>query len=242
MKFYVHWLESVPSTNLFLRNKLKTSSSDFDGWLFSAYEQTRGRGRGERSWFSSAKTNLCFSFFIAVEKKIEEVPSSAMAVALAVSEWLNVHGVSAKPKWPNDVLVNDKKICGILSEHVDQGIIVGVGLNINMNCDEAEKIDRPATSLFIETGKMLPLSDALESLLPVIGRWVDRWKDGGFKAIQERWIQQTGPLGKPLCVHDGETVKKGKLAGFGAFGELHLQTNQRLEIIWSGEIPLEKKE
>jgi len=241
MQFNVEWFDSLNSTNAFLRKKLASTNEGLDGCVISTYEQTKGRGRGTRSWVSSPRTNLCFSFFIKTDVKLVDVPSSTMAVALAVTEWLKEQGVNANPKWPNDVLVNGKKICGILSEHVDQGIVVGVGLNINMNRDEAEKIDRPATSLFIETGEMLPLPEALESLLLKMGVWVERWKEGGFKAIQEIWIQQAGPLGKPLCVHDGETIKTGKLAGFGSFGELHLQTDQGLEIIWSGEIPLEKK-
>ena len=165
-----------------------------------------------------------------------------MAVSLAVCEMLNQHYIPATPKWPNDVLVGGKKICGILSERVESalqpkpGIIVGIGLNVNMAAAEAAAIDRPATSMLIETGQSRALPETLESLFQPLERWICQWEKGGFSALKAVWTEKAGPIGKPLTVHDGNTKKSGTLAGFGEHGELLLNTPNGLETIWSGDV------
>ena len=136
----------------------------------------------------------------------------------------------------------EKKICGILSERVERstspkaGIIIGIGLNVNMTSEEAASIDRPATSMLIESGKAGNLSQTLESLFQSLEHWIDEWQNGGFSNLRKSWSEKAGPIGKPLTVHDGNTKKSGTLAGFGNHGELLLQTPTGLETIWSGDV------
>ena len=160
-----------------------------------------------------------------------------MAAALAVTEMLNARGITAAPKWPNDVLVGNRKICGILSERVEPaGIIVGIGLNVNMSTEETETIDRPATSMLIETGRATELSQTLKALLELLEYWIEQWEAGGFSSLREIWTDRAGPIGKSLTVHDGDRKKSGTLAGFGDHGELLLKTANGIETIWSGDI------
>ena len=106
----------------------------------------------DRSWISPAYTNLCFSFY-AVDVPIPAIPSFTMAMSLAINDYLRSFRINSQPKWPNDVLVNNKKIAGILSEHIDssensiRGIITGIGINVNMTKDQIKEIDKPATSI-----------------------------------------------------------------------------------------------
>ena len=240
MKFQIEWFDKLASTNASMRERLLQGGRVDSGNIIAAREQTAGRGRQERKWLSAGNANLCFSLFVETDAELMSVPSLTMAAALAVTEMLNTKNVAAAPKWPNDVLANGKKICGILSERIENrsksGIIVGIGLNVNMSSEEAEAIDRPATSMLIETERAADPAQALDALLPLLDYWIGEWKKGGFAAIRETWTHRAGPIGKPLSVHDGDIVKSGTLAGFGDHGELLLQTAAGLETIWSGDV------
>ena len=240
MDFNIEWHDRLGSTNASMRERFYAQGTMASGLVIAAHEQTNGRGRQDRKWLSSSNTNLCFSLFLKTDAELIKVPSLTMAAALGVTELLNAKGIRAAPKWPNDVLINEKKICGILSERVEQdanyGIIVGVGLNINMSSEEADGIDRPATSMLIESGHAYEPGQILEDLLPQLEYWMERWVEGGFPAIRRIWTEKAGPIGKKLSVHDGDIRKAGTLAGFGDHGELLLETAEGLETIWSGDI------
>ncbi|NNJ69749.1 MAG: biotin--[acetyl-CoA-carboxylase] ligase [Kiritimatiellales bacterium] len=242
MQFAVEWHDRLGSTNAYLKDYFAHGGLISTGSIVVAREQTAGRGRQERRWVSVPDANLCFSLFVETDADVIAVPSLTMAVALAVTDMLNSMRIPAAPKWPNDVLVGDQKICGILSERVDRaqspsaGIIVGIGLNVNMSTEEASAIDRPATSMLIESGQAHDLSKTLERLFSPLEHWIAEWQNGGFPAIRQSWTEKAGPIGKPLSVHDGETRKSGSLAGFGEHGELLLQTTNGLETIWSGDV------
>lgn len=240
MFFEIEWHERLDSTNASMRDRFYRDKGIRSGWVIAAREQTNGRGRQERKWLSTPHANLCFSLFVDTNAPLIEVPSLTLAAALAITDQLNVMGIHSAPKWPNDILVDGKKICGILSERVDHasrsGIIVGIGLNVNMSDEEAAAIDRPATSMLIESGRAYNPARVLEDLLPQLEFWIDRWIAGGFTAIRDVWTEKAGPLGKPLSVHDGDIRKSGTLAGFGDHGELQLETDEGIETIWSGDV------
>jgi BirA family biotin operon repressor/biotin-[acetyl-CoA-carboxylase] ligase len=247
MDFNIEWHDRLGSTNAFLRERFYKDPATTSRLVVAAHDQTDGRGRQERTWLSAPYMNLCFSVFLQTDVPLIQVPSLTMAAALAVCEMLNRQGFPAVPKWPNDVLIDGKKICGILSERVEtaftkaaavkrSGIIIGIGLNVNMTSEEAECIDRPATSMLIEAGHAYKPERILEELLHYLERWIERWKAGGFHALREAWTDQTGPIGKRLSVLDGEIRKTGILSGFGEHGELLLETEAGLETIWSGDV------
>lgn len=242
MTFEVDWHERLDSTNAYMKGRFIQDLPFQDGFIVATREQTAGRGRSDRKWLTAPDTNLCFSLFTATDAPLIEVPSLTMAAALGITEYLNARQIPAAPKWPNDVLVGEKKICGILSERVERstdptaGIIVGIGLNVNMTSEEADSIDRPATSMLIEAGKGYELFQALENLFQPLEHWIGEWKSGGFSTIRKVWTEKAGPIGKPLTVHDGVVKKSGTLAGFGDHGELLLQTENGIETIWSGDV------
>lgn len=240
MSYTVEWFDRLPSTNAYMKERLTHHPAFSNGTIFATRDQTAGRGRSDRKWESAPDTNLCFSLFVETDCALMDIPSLTMAAALGITDFLNGLKIPVAPKWPNDVLVGNSKICGILSERIEtpksRGIIVGIGLNVNMSSEEAESIDRPATSMLIESGKAGDLVQTLESLLPYLDHWIEDWKRGGFSNLRKIWTEKAGPIGKPLKVHDGDLYKEGTLAGFGDHGELLLQTAQGLETIWSGDV------
>ncbi|MBN1258104.1 MAG: biotin--[acetyl-CoA-carboxylase] ligase [Planctomycetes bacterium] len=240
------WLKTVPSTNTRLLEMVADNPDLSSGTVIAAESQTAGRGRFERKWQSTPGKDLTFSFFLRANAPVNYLPSLPMACALGVVEYLDSLGLAASTKWPNDVLVRGKKICGILSERIaaaedNLSVVVGVGLNINMNLEEANRIDKPATSIAIASGKAqpLPVTEALDRLLPHLATWINRWKTGGFPSFREDWERQSIGLGQAVEVHSAGKVITGVAKGFGEAGELLLrELAGGLYPVWSGDLVL----
>ena len=235
MNFYLQWYDRLPSTNVFLKELFELDSQLVSGTVVAAREQTQGRGRRGREWLAGANENLTFSFLLRGNCEPRKLPAASMAAAIAVAELLEAEGIRADLKWPNDVLVNGKKICGILSEGVPGGIIVGVGLNVNMQ--SAGHIDQPATSTLIETGARRSVDELLAKLLPILSARLDEWAQGGFPSLRAKWSAKTPAPGTAVSVRDGDVVREGLLAGFGDDGELLLQDiSGTVAPIWAGDV------
>jgi BirA family biotin operon repressor/biotin-[acetyl-CoA-carboxylase] ligase len=243
MDIQIKWHNRLGSTNRFVKNEIAQHRTPAHGSLIAAYDQTDGMGRANRSWLSSPTTNLCFSLFLKTRAPLQKIPSLTMAASLAIHDVLRKKRIHAAPKWPNDLLVNGKKICGILSECMeladsnDRGIILGIGLNVNMNAEQRAQIDQPATSIFLETGSTYPLEPLLEETAEHLCYWIDRWDRDGFESYRPQWEALTGPLGRKLLIREGQNHVEGCLRGYGEHGELKLETSSGEQIFWAGEIP-----
>lgn len=237
MKFLIQWYERLPSTNLFLKERVGIEPDLPSGTVVAAHEQTQGRGRHDRAWLSGCGENLTFSLLWRGDCEPGRFPSASMAAAVAVADLLEAEGLRPSLKWPNDVLVNGRKICGILSEGVPVGVVIGIGLNVNMK--RADHIDQPATSLFIETGVRRGVPALLEKLLEHLSVRLDEWALGGFSEVRKSWEPKVSSLGKKVTVRDGSTVRSGMLYGFGSNGELLLMDETgRLCTVWAGDISI----
>lgn len=247
MKFGpVIWFDSLGSTNVHLRKMLSEDASLRSGMVIAARQQREGRGRGERKWVSTAGKDLTFSFFLRVEVEPASIASLALVAGLGVAEVLEKVGVRGRLKWPNDVLVGGRKICGILSEYTGAdsgglaGAIVGVGVNVNMNEAESAEIDAPATSVFIETGRCVEVDYVLELILERLGGWIERWERGGFAAVRDDWLAVSDDVGRAIKVVEvGGGSRSGTFAGVGEMGELLLKDSGGGEHkIWAGDVLL----
>ena len=147
-KVVLEVFDTISSTNDYLLRKEKNKNKDTK--ICIAEEQTKGRGRRGKSWISPKFKNIYFSLNSYLKK--EDLSGLSIAVALSVSEVLNKINVMSLIKWPNDLLVGNKKICGILIETAKVGeltkVVIGIGINVNM--EYSELIDQEWTSIKLE--------------------------------------------------------------------------------------------
>jgi len=245
MSFNIQWYSSLNSTNQEMKKELTRNNKLKNYSIISTYNQTNGVGRFNRKWVSTHNANLCFSIFIESNSDIKNIPSLTMCVALGVNDFLKSHNIKSNLKWPNDVMVKNKKICGILSEHIDipknnlKGAIVGIGLNTNMTSNELKKIDQPATSMLVECGMSFPLIDTLNDLCEYLFFWIKKWEiNSSFESIKKYWITNSANIGDWISIRDQDNKICGKLAGYGDYGELLLNINGKIQTIWSGDIEI----
>jgi BirA family biotin operon repressor/biotin-[acetyl-CoA-carboxylase] ligase len=162
---------STPSTQLLLAPDAP------EGALGVAEEQTAGRGRLGRRWFAPAGTSLLCSLQLRPDTPTERLPELTGVAARACADAIAaLTGLEPALKFPNDVLVGGRKVAGILAEARDGRVVLGVGINVNVPADELpEEVDRPATSLLVETGRELDRAELLAELLERLERRYDAW-------------------------------------------------------------------
>ncbi|MDA0333958.1 MAG: biotin--[acetyl-CoA-carboxylase] ligase [bacterium] len=240
------WIERVASTNTSLLEQLAGGICLAAGTVLATDEQTAGRGRGDHQWQTKPGRDLACSFVLHAAGAAENLCSLSMAVALGVTDMLAGIGIIARTKWPNDVTVGHRKICGILPELSHQAwhqgdpavVVVGVGLNVGMSHAEAAAIDQPATSVHMETGRTASARDLLPELLAALAPRLERWSLGGFASLRPDWENRCAGLGEVVTVIDGDTRRQGVLAGFGNGGQLLLTEAGRTVDIWAGHLRL----
>lgn len=157
----LHFSE-IDSTNNYLKNSYKLLN---DFTFVSADYQNQGKGREDRIWLSEKGANLLFSFLIKNKTLMDNAPILSIVTACEIAKMLEDNGVkNVSIKWPNDVLVNDKKICGVLLQgQIPDYLIIGVGLNINQKKFD-NNLRRPATSMANELKKDINI-DAIKDNL-----------------------------------------------------------------------------
>lgn len=158
---FIHF-STIESTNGWAKKHLSSFPKD-QLTLITADEQSAGYGQNKRYWLAPKEEGLCVSFCFYAENADGFVLTRYMAESLL--GLLQQHGVKGQIKWPNDILVEGKKIAGILTEMVDHFVIIGVGCNVNMPESTLKKIDQPATSLYVLTHKMFSTKELLTSLV-----------------------------------------------------------------------------
>jgi BirA family biotin operon repressor/biotin-[acetyl-CoA-carboxylase] ligase len=244
MKFLdPEWHDKLSSTNTVLLEWLKDGVSIPEGFVLAAVEQTAGHGRCNRHWVSQAGRDLTFSFLLHTKHDVLGTASLPMAVALGAASALDTFGMVTQTKWPNDLLVRGMKIGGILCQKsnvkasLENAIVVGMGINVNMQETDAASIEKPATSLRIETGRTYPIKEVLEIILEILPHWIDRWEEGGFPSIREEWTARCYHMGKQITVGDVKDLKSGILEGFGNKGQILLRGDDGdIRDVWVGDV------
>ena len=162
------------------------------GDVFVADMQTAGRGRLDHRWLSAPGENLMMSAVVDVSdvspQEVATLPLIAgLAVAQAVSGVFSRRGNPSKAsdvkiKWPNDVLIAGRKICGILCERSGDSVIVGIGVNVNQTAFPPE-ISQRATSLRLELGSLHDVVDVRDGVLDRLSECIERWRQNGFAVL-----------------------------------------------------------
>jgi BirA family biotin operon repressor/biotin-[acetyl-CoA-carboxylase] ligase len=165
------YLESTPSTQLLLEPDAP------EGAVAAASEQTAGRGQLGRRWFAPAGTSLLCSIQLRPEVSPERLPELTGVAARACAEAIAaVTGLEPELKFPNDLLIGGQKVAGVLAEAREGRVVLGVGINVNVpESDLPTEVDRPATSLLVETGHEVDRAELLVELLERLELRYDVW-------------------------------------------------------------------
>ncbi|MCR5304418.1 MAG: biotin--[acetyl-CoA-carboxylase] ligase [Lachnospiraceae bacterium] len=202
------------------------------GTVVAAGHQSAGRGRKGRSWQSPVGSTVSFSILLRPDYAPDTAPMVTIVMAMAVMRALKkVTGLETAVKWPNDVLINGKKVCGILTEMNVQGssiryVVIGVGVNVNIEKAEdfPEEIREKATSLYLETGEKVSRSrvtaeccNAFEELYDIFSRDLD------LRSLTEEYNSLLVSAGKPVRVLDPKGEYTGISGGIDRLGQLSVK-------------------
>ena len=184
--------------------------------------QTSGRGRRGQPWTCPQGEGLACSMIVRPKAAPALWARHALAAGLALAESLDGFGLSAGVKWPNDVWVDGKKICGILVEAGTDFVIVGIGLNINVTAFP-DGLAHPATSIALETGRVVSREEVLVSLLQRLRVRLDQI-DSGFPDLMKAWSARCVLTGNDIELESNGEIITGRMEGLSANGELLLRT------------------
>lgn len=202
-------VESVGSTNSLAAEIAKEPGSH--GTVITANEQTAGRGQYGRSWVSQPGDSLLLSVVLRppMELRRPVVLTAWAAVALGDAIFA-LTGLQARIKWPNDLLIRGKKVCGILIEATNEAVVVGLGLNLNQARETLDAAGLPeATSLAIVSSRIVESQIVWNQVLSDLNREWNRLAHGERVPVEADWKWRIGLLGRPVVVdcQDGSTVK-----------------------------------
>ena len=220
----IEWLYSVESTNA---EALSRAAGGETGplWIVAG-QQTGGRGRNGRTWIS-APGNLYASLLLSFARSLPNIAQLSLVAGLAVHD--GIAGLAQKLplqlKWPNDLLIGDAKLAGILIEgrmaagSVAHNVVVGIGVNL---AHHPTLEGRRTTSLNAHGVSAQPAT-ALDHVSDAFHHWRDVWAEGaGFAAVRQAWMARAVPVGTPVSVHTGAERLEGRFLGLEADGAMTL--------------------
>lgn len=213
--------DKIPSTQDYAHDLIANRNA-VNKTVITALAQSAGRGRYRRNWVSH-HGNLYASF---IYKITERDPKLSYAVGVAVAETLISFGIMPQIKWPNDVLVDDKKISGILIEYSQNFVIVGIGINIK-TCPRIKEYKTTKTDNYV---KNIDIKDVLNVLM----KKMDKWRSADFALVRERWMNMAIALNKIIQYH-GKSVE---LIGLNEDGALVLRDGSRYVLTYGDEISI----
>lgn len=237
----LRWYSEVGSTNDVAADWAATGAPDLA--IVAADVQTQGRGRGQRNWHSTAGKSLTFSIIVrpnAAERA--HLAWFSPLAGLAIRKALAGRGIAALVKWPNDVLVERRKVAGILSEAGWLGeeltsVVVGIGVNLDLSAQLAEqKLLFPAASL-ADFGYR---ADRLDLLTGIVGAFRELRVLLGTPALREEWLHWLAFRGERVILHaPGGQAVEGILAGINADGEVLVEeVDGRVSAWGAGDLSL----
>ena len=235
------YLESVDSTNQWA--KLHVSELENMSLVYT-YKQTKGRGRLDRAWTNVGVDNIYASLVLKDNGKIREVHSNlTQYLCVILAETFEEYGIVPKIKWPNDILVNGKKISGILAESIGvrndghfDAIILGFGVNLNASQDVLDTITQPATSLNIESGMFVDKEEFLKKVTDRFFLMYDKFIEEGFLLIKEEYVKRASFLNKNVTVDVFGKIVSGTATEIAENGALKIVDNNEEHILLIGDI------
>ncbi|MGR3973787.1 MAG: biotin--[acetyl-CoA-carboxylase] ligase [Candidatus Rhabdochlamydia sp.] len=199
---YIH-LESVGSTNSFAKENAHHFHPDHLTCII-AKEQTAGRGRHDRKWISSQGKGLYLSVFVKLPSYLSYLPNLGQIMALSCHQILLLQEVILALKWPNDLIIDNRKIGGVLTETLllDQGVgvVIGIGLNVNLSPEDYAQIDQPVTSLCEWIKTPLAPVDLIDPLMKQFSSNLVNLREQGFSFFHAYFEKHLAYRGKIITI------------------------------------------
>lgn len=234
------YFNSIDSTNNYAK---EIAFEKTEGTVITAEEQTSGKGRLGRDWSSPAKKGIYFSIILKPTLAPSQVAKLTLIGAAAVHLGLKDIDIDTNIKWPNDIVIDGKKVSGILTEmscelNIINYIVIGIGINANLDEDDLlDELKEKATSLKIATGKSIRRNQLLASVLNHFEKLYDSFMENlDLEETIKICRKNSALIGKEVrIIRDGGT-RYGRAIDINNEGELLMQFREGAERIYSGEV------
>lgn len=240
MNFTILRFDSIGSTNTEAANHARHGADE--GLCVIARQQTAGRGRFSRTWSSGEDSGLYFSIVLRPTIDFRYLSLVTLMAGVAVHDSLEEFGVDSDIKWVNDLLVNDRKIGGILAETVDApaGLAVVVGIGVNLTSESLpDEIALTATSIKAETGQLVSADSLAEVLTRYLAYFYDIFRQaGGSAEIIKLWRDRSSYFsGKHVRVAVADDAVEGVTDGLEENGALRIKTaDGSITVVQAGDV------
>ena len=241
--YTIQTFDELKSTNLYALDNIGQLDN---ATVIVAKSQSHGRGRLQRNWFSESRENIYLSIVLKPSNSLSNnLPLSNLTqyMAVVVAKLLETYTVSSQIKWPNDILINNKKIAGILCEtkvrgtHLE-GVVLGIGLNLKLGPDDLKKIDQPATALNLELGANVDKNIFVSKMLDLFFERYDVFLEKGFLEIRDDYIQRCNFIGKVIKVRNLNEIVEGYALDVNNNGALVFKNSRtnKVEQLFTGDL------
>ncbi len=240
----LHLFNQIDSTNLFLKNRPSTGTVH----ICCAEEQTHGRGRFGRSWYSPFGENIYFSARIPLGCEPSKLSGFGLMISLVVIKTLEDLGAfPLQVKWPNDVIWNQRKLSGCLVELVvnksliESEVVIGIGINVNSNSNQENSLDASWCSVYDIVGKQCDRNIIIARLIHHLDDAIQKFLIDGFSAFISEWQAVDSLYNHPITLYNASGPYQGIAKGVDQEGKLVLQDTQgELHLFSSGDTSQQK--
>lgn len=217
-----------------------------EGTVVFAESQTKGRGRMGRTWLSPAGKGLWFTVLLRPVIPPQQATQLTVAAATALSRAITSQtGIIPEIKWPNDIMIRGRKLCGILTEmsaEMDflKEVLLGIGMDVNLEAaDFPPALRKIATSLRIETGQQVNRAELAVTILRELDRDYELVKNGKFEDIAQEWRERCSTLGRQVAIRVGNRLIRGRAESLDDDGALLVRgAHDHLERIVGGDVTI----
>ena len=236
----IHFYQEVASTNITAKKFVEDNAPE--GTVVIAEHQTAGRSRKHADWVSP-EGGIYMTMILRPDVTLLEASKLTIVTGVAIAKTLHDEfDIHVGIKWPNDLLIGNKKICGILTEAVTQkdkleAVLVGIGIDVNVNEEDIpSRIKNIATSVKTETNMEFSRAAIIREFFRIFEELYEEFKDGNFKEIVSEWRRLSSTTGNRVKVYKGGKALIADAVGITNKGALIVETDDgKLEKITSGE-------